>query len=46
MKQEVLKEEPLKHMKENTENEELKVGKGKRRWKCRWGWEEKITFIL
>lgn len=32
--EEVLGEKPLKHMKENIENEELEGGKGKRRWKC------------
>lgn len=45
VKEEVLRNEPLKHMKENTENEELEGGKGKKRWKCWWGWEEIITFI-
>lgn len=35
-KEEVLREEPLKHMKENRGNSELEGGKGKRRWKC-WG---------
>ena len=43
VKEEVLREQPLKHMKENTENEELEGGKGKTCW---WGWEEIITFIL
>lgn len=37
VKEEVLREAPLKHMKENTENEELEGGKGKKRWKWRRG---------
>lgn len=45
MKEEVLRDGPLKHMKENRENE-LEGGKGKRRWKCWWWWEEIITSIL
>lgn len=45
-KEKVSKAKPLKHMKENTKNEELEAGWGNRRWKNWWGWEEIITFIL
>lgn len=41
VKEDVLREEPLKHMKEK-----LEAGKGKRRWKSRRRGEEIITFIL
>lgn len=45
LREEVLREEPLKHMKGGTENE-LEGGQGKKRWMCWWGWEEIITSIL